>query len=55
MKIHYWRVYHEGGDPLIPARVTSNQSFDSSRSEGVRPKRSEVNKFVGWRRRPERS
>ena len=28
MKIHYWHVYHKGGDPLIPPCVTSNQSFD---------------------------
>ena len=24
MKIYYWRVYHEGGEPLIPTCVTSN-------------------------------
>ena len=24
MKIYYWRIYHEGGDPLIPTWVTSN-------------------------------
>ena len=24
MKIYYWRVYYEGGDPLIPTCVTSN-------------------------------
>ena len=24
IKIHYRRVYHEGGDPLIPSCVTSN-------------------------------
>ena len=23
MKIYYWRVYHEGGNPLIPTCVTS--------------------------------
>ena len=27
MKIYYWRVYHEGGNPLIPTCVTSNHHY----------------------------
>ena len=28
MEIYYWRVYREGGDPLIPTFVDVKSSFD---------------------------